>query len=451
MVYYPVQMDETSRQQVDLIREAFYYQSRFDGRVMVIKTDYPLIRDQHFASLMRDLALLARTGIRLVLVPGAKEWIDAVLAEYDIESSYANGLRITGADAIPFVKMAAFDVASQIVSGFAANDCEAVIGTFVRARGLGVIEGLDYQHTGTVDRIRSDTIRTVLDSGLIPVIPCIGWSASGRCYNLSSDAIALELCRTLNPAKFFVLSAHDGLKSDELILPANLTGASEGRLARLRPSEARDILSRNDSEGASDEKCRALADLSLAVRASEAGVERVQIVDGRREGAILRELFSNLGVGTMIHADEYESIRPLRTDDIAEVLRIMEDAMDKGILLRRSAEDILDKRGDYIVYEVDGSIHGSAALHDHGEGQAEIAALAADSEYAALGIGRRMVRYLLDRAREQGFSRVFVLTTRTGDWFEQQGFRAVSSESLPSKKRATYDKKRNSTVFALDL
>ena len=141
---------------------------------------------------MRDLALLARTGIRLlVLVPGAKEWIDAVLAEYDIESSYANGLRITGADAIPFVKMAAFDVASQIVSGFAANDCEAVIGTFVRARGLGVIEGLDYQHTGTVDRIRSDTIRTVLDSGLIPVIPCIGWSACGRCYNLSSDAIAL--------------------------------------------------------------------------------------------------------------------------------------------------------------------------------------------------------------------------------------------------------------------
>jgi amino-acid N-acetyltransferase len=180
-------------------------------------------------------------------------------------------------------------------------------------------------------------------------------------------------------------------------------------------------------------------------------VERVHLVDGRDEGAVLRELFSNLGVGTMIYADEYESIRPFNVDDAAEVMRLMEPLMARGILLRRTADEVLEKRDDYVVYDVDGSVHACGALHDWGEGQGEIAAIATDPAYADLGLGRRIVRYLIDRAGKRGFRRVFVLTTKTHDWFELLGFREANVDSLPERKKRHYDEKRRSKVFALEL
>ncbi|HRU27568.1 MAG TPA: GNAT family N-acetyltransferase, partial [Treponema sp.] len=156
-------------------------------------------------------------------------------------------------------------------------------------------------------------------------------------------------------------------------------------------------------------------------------------------------------VGTMVYADEYESIRPLKTGDVTEVLRLMGPLMEKGILLQRNAEHILEKIDDYVVYEVDGSVHACGALHDWGEAQGEIAALATDPNYTDLGLGRRIVGFLIDRARKRGFRRVFVLTTRTHDWFEYLGFREIPVEALPEKKRRVYNQERRSKVFALDL
>jgi amino-acid N-acetyltransferase len=196
---------------------------------------------------------------------------------------------------------------------------------------------------------------------------------------------------------------------------------------------------------------KALEELGFALRASAAGVERVHIINGAEEGAILKELFSNIGAGTMVYADEYESIRALHSKDIPDILRLMEPLMQDGFLIRRSIEDIQSKKDDYVVFEIDGQIHACGALHDWGEGQAEIAALATDPRYADLGLGRRMIRYFLDRGEKLGFSRVFVLTTRTHDWFESLGFQESPVESLPEKKRAAYDRARNSKVFALEL
>jgi amino-acid N-acetyltransferase len=152
----------------------------------------------------------------------------------------------------------------------------------------------------------------------------------------------------------------------------------------------------------------------------------------------------------MVYGDEYESIRPLKTGDIPAVLRLMEPLMHQGILIRRSAEDIQEKKADYAVFAIDGSIHASGALHDWGESQGEIAAVSTDPAYANLGLGGRIVRYLIDRAGKQGFRRVFALTTQTQDWFELLGFKEVSAESLPEKKRLLYDRDRNSKIFALD-
>ena len=445
-----------NRAQVDLIREAFYYQSRFDGSTMVFKVDFPVTETPHFPLLMKDLALLAETGIRVVIVPGAKEWIDAVLHEYDIVSAYSGHIRLTPEDAIPFVKMAAFDVATRFMTELSANRVNAVIGNFVRARGLGVMDGVDFGNSGKVDRILIDPINELLSEGMVPILPCIGWSAAGKPYNLPSDEIALAACQALGAVKFFIVSADQGIRSGRHHLPETIQADENGRVARLTPAEAEEILALNPPSPRKDDTqdrgaVRAIAELSIAVRACQSGTERVHLVDGREEGGLLRELFSNLGVGTMIYADEYESIRPMKAEDASGVIRLMEPLMVGGILIRRSVEDVLEKKDDYVVYEVDGSVHACGALHDWGEGQAEIAAIATDPAYGDLGLGRRIVKYLIERAAKTGFKRAFVLTTRTHDWFEALGFKEVPVASLPEKKRRIYDEKRKSKAFALDL
>jgi amino-acid N-acetyltransferase len=465
-------MDNTCSSQVELIREAFHYQSRFDGSTMVFKIDFPVTEDPAFPYLVKDLALLARTGFRVVIVPGAKEWIDAVLAEYGIVSGYLNekkpegsaltftNTRITTGAAIPFVEMAAFHVAARFMTGLSASRVDAVIGNFVRARGLGVVEGLDMEHTGKVDKILTDSISPLLNLGMVPIIPCIGWSPAGKPYNVPSDEIALAASAALGAVKLFIISVNGGLRRGSYRIPENIAVNEKGRIVRLSPQEAEAVLAANRETATKkghaetaggDGTDKPLRELGLALQASKAGTERVHIIDGREEGAILRELFSNLGAGTMVYADEYESIRSLKGADIPDLLRLMEPLMLQGILVRRNAEDVREKEGDYVVFEIDGSIHACGALHDWGEGQGEIAALATDPVYTDMGLGRRIIRYLIDRAIKQGFRRVFVLTTHTQDWFEFLGFRECTVESLPERKRRNYDRKRKSKIFALEI
>ena len=153
----------------------------------------------------------------------------------------------------------------------------------------------------------------------------------------------------------------------------------------------------------------------------------------------------------MVYADEYESIRGIKSRDIPDILRLMEPLMQQGILIRRKAEDIQNKKEDYAVFVIDSTIHACGALHDWGEEQGEISAIATDPNFADIGLGRRIVRYFIDKAKKQNFKRVFVLTTRSQDWFESLSFRESSQETLPEKKRRLYDHNRKSKVFALEL
>jgi amino-acid N-acetyltransferase len=288
---------------------------------------------------------------------------------------------------------------------------------------------------------------------MAPLLPCIGWSPAGKPYNVSSDEIALAASTALGAIKLFIVSLAPALRAGTYRLPETIQSDERGRIVRLTPQEAEAILEMNLPPGAGDgpPADKSLGGLRLALRASRAGVERVHIIDAREEGAVLRELFSNLGAGTMVYADDYESIRPLKTQDIPDLLRLMEPLMRQGFLVRRSFEEIQEKEGDYAVFEIDGSVHACGALHDWGESQGEIAAVTTDPAYADLGLGRRIVRYLIDRAKKQGLRRVFILTTRSQDWFELLGFTECPLESLPERKRRGYDKKRGSKAYAVEL
>jgi amino-acid N-acetyltransferase len=440
-------MDEIKHmEQVDLIREVFYYQNRFDGKAIVLKIDYPILDAPHFPQLLKDLAMLRATGIEIILIPGAGEWIDAVLKEYDIESEYVDGMRIATQDSIPFIRMAAFDVANRLMTLLTAFQANAVIGNFTRARGIGVVGGVDFQNSGRVEKILKEPLQHILDQGMIPIFPCIGWNAAGKPYYLASDDIAMAVAEALQAEKLFFVTDTDGFMESRFALPPGLVKNSDGRVARLSLEEAEEVLRLNAGNPDPDLKY-----LSLALTACRKGTERAHVVDGRMEGAILREIFSNLGIGTMVYASEYESIRPMKTEDIGDVLRLMQPLMKEGILIKRTEDELIAQLADYVVYSIDGVVHACGALHEYGEGQGEIAAIATNPVYSHLSMGRKILSCLIEKAAKLGMTRVFALTTRTFDWFEQFGFIETSLASLPAKKRETYNHLRKSRIFALDL
>jgi amino-acid N-acetyltransferase len=450
-------MDNNYISQVELIREVFHYQTRFEGSTMVFKIDYPVTEDPGFPGLVKDLALLAKTGFKVIIVPGAKENIDAVLRQYNIESKYTSienfPVRITTKQTIPFVEMAAFNVASKFMTFLTASKVEAIIGNFVRARGLGVQNGIDTEHAGLVDKIFKDSLERVLNLGMVPILPCIGWSPSGKPYNVPSAEIALAVASALHAEKLFFLSVHDRLQVKTFNIEEDLETRPDGSLVRLTPQQAEKLIAGSSASSANSSFVPApfLRELQLALSASRAGVHRVHLLDAREEGAVLKELFSNLGVGTMVYNDEYDSIRAFHSRDLPDILRMMEPLMQKGVLIRRNPEQIQEKKADYAVLEIDGSVRACGALHDWGEYQGEIAAVATDPDYKDMGLGRKIVGYLVEKARKSKMKRVFVLTTQSQDWFEALGFKETSVETLPEQKRKTYDQIRKSKVFALEL
>jgi len=438
---------------VNLVREAFLYQNLFRGKLVVFKIEFPVTESETFPFLMKDIALLVKTGVKVVIVPGSQEYIDEVLAEHGRKSEFIGGERRTTKAIIPYVEMAAYHAASRFMTGLSAAKADALIGNFVRSRSRGVVNGIDMEFTGTVDKIFSRAINKVLDLGMVPVIPCIGRSPTGKAYNVSSSEIAVSLCRALDPVKLVIVSAGCDLKTPELrIPPEGVITQSDGRLLHLSPECAETVLNINFRDGCTlPDGAAIFSILTLAVEAAKTGIERVHIVNGFEDGVILKEFFSNLGAGTMIYADEYKSVRSIHNSDIPDMLRIMEPLMKKGILLRRTAEDIQKNKDDYVVFLIDGAVQGCASLHDWGESQAEIGALATNSEYAEMGIGRSLVEYLIDRARERGFKSVFVLTVNAVDWFEGLGFTEATLETLPPMKQQRYNKKRASKIFRLSL
>jgi len=439
--------EQKYKEQVELIRQVFEYAHRFKGKIFVLQLECSLLGHPFFPILVKDLVLLHRLGIRTVLVPAAKSRIDEILDSYHIDWQTVDGVRISTSEAIPFIKMAAFDVSNQLMTQLAENSAGAVIGNWVRARGMGVRGGVDFQYTGMVEKVASDIILEVLNDGLIPIFPNIGWSAAGRPYNISSTELAFALSCALNAEKLFFITDSRGIKAETYRLGPDLVLSPEGTVTQLTVAEARKFLDLNEDKKGDE----ILEMLSLAYEACRRGVSRVHILDGTVEGVLLKEIFSNVGFGTMVYSNQHENIRAMAQEDIPGVLRIMQPFMEKGILLKRREQDLLERCADYVVYEVDGMVHACAALHLFPEGQGEIAGIAVDETYAGLGIGKRIVSFLLEKARKLGLKRVFALTIQTADWFLQLGFREGEVAELPEARRACYDRKRNSKVLVFDL
>ena len=427
-------MEYKQLQKSEEIRDVIRYLQKFKNAVAVIYLDDKTIHSDLFSSHICDIALLHSAGIKVVIIPGARTRIDQILNDSKLNWTYQDNIRITSEEAMPLIKMAAFDVSNTIMTSLAANNITATIGNWVRARAKGVVDGLDYGTAGEIDRLQVEAIKKVLEDGFIPIFPCIGWNSVGHPYNISTLNLAQQVAIELKADKlFFVMQDINGLLKDNQIIPA----------MNLEEVDAFLEKSKNNIESQS------VNILNLAKEACKKGVSRTHIVDGKLDGVLLTEIYSNLGSGTMIYTSNYGKIRSMEQTDIPAVLALMKPFIESGKLLPRSEEVLSKSFQDYVVYEIDGAIHASAALHLYQDCQAEIAAVAVDENYAHMGIGPKIINFLIDKAKKINAKSVFILTTQAGDWFEKLGFKKDEVDSLPAERKAIWNPKRNSKVYRL--
>ena len=434
----------TTSKKAENVRDVIRYLQKFKNALMVIYLDDKTISSPLFSSHIRDIAMLHQAGLKVVLIPGARKRIDEVLQNAKIKWTYEDNIRVTSQDAMPLIKMAAFDVSNTVMTSLAANNITAVIGNWVRARGKGVLNGFDFGTAGEIDKLETEAIRTVLNDGFIPIFPCIGWNSAGHPYNISSMLLAKQVAMNLKADKLFFMMLNEEITAEKYFIPDGFSLSESGNIPAMSLEEVETFLEKNVS---ADSGIKNL--LKAAQEACRAGVTRVHILDGNIDGVLPCEIFSGLGSGTMIYTGSYGKVRPMQQTDIPSVLAIMRPNIQSGKLLPRTEEQIAARLEDYIVYELDGGVHACAALHFYDDGQAEIAAVAVDENYAHMGIGPKLMDNLIEQAVQADAASIFIMTTQTADWFERLGFEESDLSTIPEERRKLWDSRRGSKVYRL--
>lgn len=430
---------------VHWFRSAAPYIHGFRGKTFVIAFGGELVADGAFVQLAHDVNLLNSLGVRLVLVHGVRPQVEARLTGSGTAIRYVNGLRVTDDTALACVKEAAGTVRVEVEAllslglantPMAGADIRVASGNFVTAQPLGVRDGVDLLHTGEVRKIDAAAIRRRLDQNDIVLLSPIGYSPTGEIFNLSLEDVATQ--------------AAVELAADKLIFLMNTEGVPDkGRTIHnaLTVNEARQVL----------EKAKKLPEdvayyLPCAITACTQGVKRAHLISRHRDGALLSELFTREGVGTLITPAPLETLRPATIDDVGGILGLIEPLERDGILVRRSRELLEMEVDRFLVLESDGVIAGCAALYPFPEEKAaELACLAVSRDYRGRGFGDRLLAEAEKRGKKAGFKNLFVLTTRTEHWFEERGFVDSSPDHLPRSKQALYNYKRKSKVLQKTL
>lgn len=388
--------------------------------------------------LAEDLVLLNALGVRLVLVQSTRHRIDAYIREQGDQSAYHGSRRITNETLLAAIThhVSEFRLTFRGLFLRAQHRNHAssalVTGSFVTAKPLGVHEGVDHKLTGSIRRINAEAIRAQLDLGAVVYLDHLAHSPAGQLYNLASEEVAAETAIALRADKLILLGqtpaclAADGSPVSELALP---------QLPDIRAGQSAEMQRR----------------LNAAERAIRGGVARSHVLDASADGAILTELMTTSGTGTMLTALPVAVIREARADDLAGLLHLLAPLEAAGALVQRSRDKLESEITHFSVCEQDGRILGSAALYPLDGASAELAALAVDPDKSKQAIGSRLLDHITVLAQSQGIQALFVLTTQAPDWFRERGFEPVTVDALPENRQALYNYQRNSLILRKTL
>lgn len=422
-------------------RNSSGYINAFRGRTFVIAFGGEMLADEQFAPLVHDIALLNSLGIKLVLVHGARPQIEARLQERNSEIKYVNGVRITDNAALACVKEASSGVRADIEallsmgltnSPASETRISVVSGNFVTAQPYGVRDGIDFLHTGEVRKIDHVAINKALDNNAIILLSPIGYSATGEIFNLTAEDVAT--------------AAAIQLHADKLIYLVDAKGITDKRKRLIREltlKDARAVLENNKTLDDTIQRS-----LLSAIKACQHHVPRTHILNRHIEGALLLELFTRDGCGTLITTDSFEDVRSATVDDLGGLIELITPLEEEGILLRRSREKLEMEIEYFTVVERDGMIVACAALYPFLEDKtAELACLAVHPDYQNNNRGEQLLKYTERQAKELGIQSLFVLTTRTAHWFRERGFVPGDIKKLPMKRQSLYNYQRQSKMF----
>lgn len=416
------------------LRGILQYVPRFREKIFVVAVDGDIIASENFSNILLDLAVLRSLNIKVVLVHGAGAQISKLAAERGITISNFDGTGITDEATLKLSIEAATNVTNEIMEGLTSVDLRAVYANTIIAHPAGILGGIDYLYTGRVEKVDTKSLHMFLNEGFVPVVPPMGFDGEGKTFRVNSDSIAVEIAEALQAMKIIFLCSLDGLQLNGEVVP------------QLSIAETEDILKKK--KVGDDPKL--ISKLEHAARACRQGVSRVHLLNGNVNEALLTELFSTDGIGTMVYSNEYQQIRRVFKKDVRNVMSLIRQSVEGEELIRRTRADILQHIEDYWVLEIDRSLVGCVALHCYPEQQkAELACLYVSKSHGDQGHGQKLMAFAESLAAERGMRHILALSTQAFAYFQQKGgYSEVSPDELPPERREKYESSgRNSKVL----
>ena len=421
-------------------RHSSPYINAHRGRTVVLSIGGDAIAHDNLINIIHDIGLLSSLGVKLVVAFGARPQIQRRLDAMGAESVFHRGLRVTPQPQLLPVLEAIGGLRAYLESQLSMGLVNSPMhnarirvssGNYMTARPVGVLDGIDFGHTGRVRRVDVAGIEKLLELGHIVLLPPLGYSPTGDAFNLSYEDVGGQVAAALKAEKLIMFTENQGLPEDDGTLIRELTA-----------KQATERMSAGKVGGHDGDLLKAACDACVK------GVRRAHIISYVQDGALLEELFTRDGSGTLISGDNYEQIRQARVEDIGGILGLIQPLEDQGVLVRRSRDMLETEIGCYVVAERDGTIVGCAALHQYPEeGAGELSCFAVDQAYRRAGRGDDILAMVEKLARSYGIQRLFALTTQTEHWFRERGFRPSSVQELPGPKLASYNVERKSKVF----
>ena len=423
----------------------------YRGKTFVVALAGEAIAAGKLNAFVQDLAILQAMGIKLVLVHGFRPQVTEQLAAKGQTSRFSHSVRITDAVALDCAQEAAGQLRFEIEAAFSqglpntpmANATVRVVsGNFLTARPVGIVDGVDYMHSGVVRRVDGAAIRRAIDIGALVLLSPFGFSPTGEAFNLTMEDVATSTAIALQADKLLFITEIAGIREQ----PGDPDSAIDTELSL---AEARRLLlALPPPQQPSDPSFY----LQHCVTACEGGVERSHILPFATDGALLMEIFTHDGIGTMVVDEKLESLREATPDDVGGILKLIEPFERDGTMVRRERTEIERDITNYTVIEHDGIIFGCAALYPYPEARTgEMVALTVSPDSQSQGDGERMLKRIEQRARAAGLGSIFVLTTRTMHWFIKRGFEPVDPDWLPEARKRKYNWDRRSKVLVKNL
>lgn len=419
------------------LRGILRYIPRFRLKTFVISVDGAIVADENFANILLDIAALRSLNIRVILAHGAAAQIEALAAEQSLTPSNLRGDGVTDEVTLRLAISAANRLTHEILEKLSVHDLRAAWCNAVTAHPVGIIGGVNHQHTGKVERVDVKFLSKLLDEGIVPVIPPLGFDGAGATFRLNSDKAARAVAEAIDAVKLIYVTTCDGI-------------SRRGELIRqIQAADLEAILAQSDN-GIDPELISKAEQSALACKN---GIPRAHVINGYVNEGLLTEVFSNEGIGTLIFANEYRAIRPAKKKDIRNILNLTKASVANAELVKRTRAQIESHLADYYIHEIDNNPIACVALHVYPDkATGELAYLCVNPSHENQGIGTKMVHFVETTARQMGLTRLITVSAQTFSFFAKRGFTETSTEDLPPERREKHTQAgRNSKVLIKQL